>query len=738
MIYAIMVLGIAMLLFALIFIEKKFPKKIHKWIKIITFIFILTYAFRLLNFDKFDNIIGLQCDYMSKGMVAWMMLLKTMLPVATIVTAIEPFRTTYTTKNILRFFVPVVTLLNIIMYKQNLMMFFGTSNVSAFTLRGIFFATELIFMGGISAYYLYKFIINFEKSKRYLNPLKCILAILGLMIACLPVNFFQTLFGIFGEEALDFNFTHRAVIYLSFIIPLLIYFGFRRKSKEECKTLLIYLATSCLITFCYTIDINSLNYTNLPLHLCNTGVFLIFIAFVFNIKSIYYFTFFVNVIGALFAMFMPNYSGSLFIAENIRFWYNHMYVFFLPVLAMVLKVFPRPTFKMIKGAIGVFTIYFISMIIANAWINTFASVDYFFLQGDTISKHAQFLTDWKNLYIWKVVIRGVAYSTSWLFDIFVYVGYVFLMFIIWLVYDYLFKAQDHYTRLNELDKIDMLNIRQLKKRLNGDLTLPINIRGKNMINISHFTKIYAGSDKKAVDNFSLKVKNGQVFGFIGHNGAGKSTLIKSLVGIQSITGGKIEVCGYDITKQPLQAKLNIGYVSDNHAVYEKLTGREYLNYVADLYLVSKQDREERIERYSKMFHLENDLDREIKGYSHGMKQKLVVIASIIHNPKVWVLDEPLTGLDPVSSHQIKSLMRKMADEGHIVFFSSHVIEVLEKLCDRVAIIKQGKLVGEYSSEELKAKKMSLEDIYLDSADDVVEDDVKSLIVAGNKGSKESN
>ncbi|MBQ9786135.1 MAG: ABC transporter ATP-binding protein, partial [Clostridia bacterium] len=198
----------------------------------------------------------------------------------------------------------------------------------------------------------------------------------------------------------------------------------------------------------------------------------------------------------------------------------------------------------------------------------------------------------------------------------------------------------------------------------------------------------------------------------GHNGAGKSTLIKSIVGVQSITKGSITICGYSIEHQPLQAKLNIGYVSDNHAVYEKLTGRDYINFVADLYLVSKEDRDKRLEKYAKLFNLEKDIDRQIKGYSHGMKQKLVVIASIIHNPKVWVLDEPLTGLDPMSAHQIKSLMRDMADQGNIVFFSSHVIEVVEKICDKIAIIAKGKIKGVFNLKDLESNDISLEELYL--------------------------
>lgn len=233
-----------------------------------------------------------------------------------------------------------------------------------------------------------------------------------------------------------------------------------------------------------------------------------------------------------------------------------------------------------------------------------------------------------------------------------------------------------------------------------------------MIKIEHFTKKYAGSKKPSVEDFSLEIHDGEVFGFLGHNGAGKSTTIKSMVGIQSITSGNIIIDGYDVKKQPLEAKLRVGYVSDNHAVYEKLTGREYINYVADLYLVPQKERDERIKKYVEMFNLTDAIDREIKGYSHGMKQKIVVIASLIHNPKVWILDEPLTGLDPTSSFQIKECMRDHANNGNIVFFSSHVIEVVEKICDKICIIQKGKLVCVHAIKDLAAQGLTLEQLYM--------------------------
>ncbi|WP_045749975.1 ABC transporter ATP-binding protein [Acholeplasma oculi] len=233
-----------------------------------------------------------------------------------------------------------------------------------------------------------------------------------------------------------------------------------------------------------------------------------------------------------------------------------------------------------------------------------------------------------------------------------------------------------------------------------------------MIKISNFSKRYGKSNRFAVKNFSLEVGPGEIFGFLGHNGAGKSTTIKSMVGIQSITEGEIMIDGYSIKTQPIEAKLRMGYVSDNHAVYEKLTGREYIYYVSELYKVDKNIRDERFNKLVKELNLEHAIDQEVKSYSHGMKQKLVVIASLIHEPPVWILDEPLTGLDPTSAYQIKESMKEHARKGNIVFFSSHVIEVVEKICTKIAVINQGELIGVYEVEDLKKKGISLETLYM--------------------------
>ena len=239
-----------------------------------------------------------------------------------------------------------------------------------------------------------------------------------------------------------------------------------------------------------------------------------------------------------------------------------------------------------------------------------------------------------------------------------------------------------------------------------------------MLKISNLSKRYGNSTIKSVDNLSLELKPGEVFGFLGPNGAGKSTTIKSIVGILPFEEGKIEICGIDLRKDPIKAKRNIGYVPDNHAVFERLTGREYVNHIANLYDVPVKQMEEISEYYVKLFKLEHAFDNPIKSYSHGMKQKISVIAALVHKPKLWILDEPLTGLDPQSAYQLKQAMRKHAEEGNTVFFSSHILDVVENLCDRVCIIKKGELQGIYDLKELKSRGESLEELFMNAISDV--------------------
>jgi len=235
-----------------------------------------------------------------------------------------------------------------------------------------------------------------------------------------------------------------------------------------------------------------------------------------------------------------------------------------------------------------------------------------------------------------------------------------------------------------------------------------------MIQIENVTKVYSGK-VKAVDSISLTVNDGEIVGFIGPNGAGKTTTIKMMTGILSPDTGRVLLNGIDIEQDPIAAKRQFGLVTDNPDIFLRLKGIEYLNFMADIYDVSVTDRRERIQRLAETFEMSNALNDKILSYSHGMRQKIVVLGVLVHNPNVWILDEPLTGLDPQSAFALKEMMRKHAEDGKTVFFSTHVLEVAEKLCHKVAIIDKGKIFYFGTLEDLKKdhKDMSLEDIFLE-------------------------
>ena len=231
-----------------------------------------------------------------------------------------------------------------------------------------------------------------------------------------------------------------------------------------------------------------------------------------------------------------------------------------------------------------------------------------------------------------------------------------------------------------------------------------------MLRIEHLTKTFG--DKKAVDDLTLHIQPGEIYGFIGHNGAGKTTTIKACCGIQRQDSGEIFIDGISMRLDPIACKAKLAYIPDNPDLYEFMTGTQYLSFIADVFGVSAADRKARISRYADAFELTDDLPQSIAGYSHGMKQKLAVIAALLHNPRLIIMDEPFVGLDPKASHLLKQLMRQFCDEGGAIFFSTHVLEVAERLCDKVAIIKSGRLIRSGSMEEVKGD-TSLENVFLE-------------------------
>ena len=235
---------------------------------------------------------------------------------------------------------------------------------------------------------------------------------------------------------------------------------------------------------------------------------------------------------------------------------------------------------------------------------------------------------------------------------------------------------------------------------------------KAMLEIKHYSKSYSG-DKKAADDVSLTVESGDIYGFIGHNGAGKSTTIRAVVGVLDFNEGEIFIDSHSVKDEPMECKQVTAYIPDNPDLYENLTGIQYLNFIADVFGISAADRDESIKQYASAFEITDALGDLISSYSHGMKQKVAIISALIHKPKLLVLDEPFVGLDPKASFTLKEIMRKMCDEGTAVFFSTHVLDVAEKLCNKIAIIKHGKIIASGSMEELTGGH-SLEETFLEA------------------------
>lgn len=231
-----------------------------------------------------------------------------------------------------------------------------------------------------------------------------------------------------------------------------------------------------------------------------------------------------------------------------------------------------------------------------------------------------------------------------------------------------------------------------------------------MLKIDNLTKKYG--DKTAIERLTLHIQPGEIYGFIGHNGAGKTTTLKACCGIIDFDDGEIQIDGHSVKEDPVACKRKIAYIPDNPDLYEFMTGIQYLNFIGDIFEVPKKERKERIDRYAQIFEIEDDLAGGITSYSHGMKQKLAIISALIHEPKLIIMDEPFVGLDPKAAHQLKQIMREVCDQKRAIFFSTHVLEVAEKLCDKVAIIRSGNLVTAGTMEEVKGN-TTLEEVFLE-------------------------
>ena len=618
-------------------------------------------------------------------------------------------------------------------------MYMMMRGITTICLTYVLFGIE---MGALLGLLAMNWFINWKTKFYHPTIIKGLIAAVVILIFSVPTYLPASLFG-FGSPFLhvkELSFTHRMYIYCFILIPPLpLYFFLRNQSKAFIRYCLLAITSGVLIIFvAFTKYDAFFEPWRWPIHLCNTVLFVLPICFIFKPKRLFYFTYFINVFGALFAILMPNtdLEENLLDPDIWRFWYNHAIAFWMPLLAVALKVYEKPKLKQYFYSTIWFALYFMFTLVLNVVFSAYegvsfvflgkthiiGSTNFFFLNSDFIPEKLGSLGESVFDKIYTIPVKGAPRPFVFhpAFQIIYFISYFLLGFGMWFVYVLFFKISEEHYELH----IKLRAIRQdriaLESKLDGrSIEEPMDKNAGISYKLIDFSKKYAGRKVYAVEHANLEVHGGEIFGFLGPNGAGKSTIIKSTVGIQPISQGRIEICGYDCETQPIQAKSLIGFVPDHYALYEKLTAREYLNYIADIYKVNKEERDARIEKYTKLFELENAVDNKMKTYSHGMKQKVTIMAALIHDPKIWILDEPLTGLDPQSIYQVKQCMIEHAKKGNIVFFSSHIIDIVEKLCDRIAIIKKGHILCVRDTAEVEKEHGSLETYYLDMIGDTV-------------------
>ncbi len=702
-------------------------KRGDKLLKILSLCLFAVFALRFLSYRSGLDGVTLHVvtqessPILSKGRAILAFLVEWIsLPVA-ILLCLKAFYSIKTVDRLVLFLAPIYCVLAIVGMDELCIESFRVT-MDKPSLSGISFAVELGLCLFLTAFYWVKGIMTKEIPwfKEWKGVGFFALAILLIAVVSLPTYWYAFLFNLDRKTlsfAKDFKLYHRLFIYGAIVIPFAAYFALRKQDKRLIKFVLLYFSLVAMFSYSYAIQFSALfsDPGAWPLHLCNTAMFLVPLCLVFKLNKLFYFTYFINVFGALLAMFMPNYDNLelLLSARSMQFWYNHYCAFFMPLLLVALGIYERPTVKQFRYSIVGFCMYFALALLMNVICRGFGyDVDYFFLAGDHI---AGTLGRWaEDIYdkTWILTLGGKEFLFRPLYQVLFFGIYVIMGLGVWFVYEIGFSIAESSAALTAKRQKIKLDEYALSVAL-GDRSIeePMYETTEVKLALKHFSKKYATSKQYAVNDANLEVYGGEIFGFLGPNGAGKSTIIKSIVGIQPITEGGIEICGYDCEKQPVQAKRLIGYVPDHYALYEKLTGREYINYIADIYDVSQEDRTRRIERHIKMFELEGAIDNPIKTYSHGMKQKITIMAALVHNPKLWILDEPLTGLDPNSIHQVKECMKEHAAKGNIVFFSSHIIDVVERICNRITIIKKGKIMVTKTIEEVE-KECPLEEFYL--------------------------
>ena len=648
-----------------------------------------------------------------------------------VITVLIPFFGNFKiAKYIEKFVSPIILVFDIITIPNIVTSFAGHSG---FSVIGLLISLEIGLIGGklVFSFAFKDHDFHFEKSmiKEF------VVAILIMIFFSTPVFAPQAIFGNIkilesANGAVDFTTFHRFYIYITFGYLLFFTILLRHKKGEYARMVLLFVTMAAMIT--YSDQFSFLDFPHpwsWPLHICNTAMYILPIALATKSEKVFYFTFFINILGAFLAILMPSYSsGYHFLAYRpIQFWLNHVEAAMMPLVCVLTGVFNRPTKKQFFYSMVGFCGYYILAIVLNTILTAYhpiyvaktgfgygdnGVVDFFFINSDYVAKklHAEALL---TNFGFNFTLFGMECTMYPLYQLLYFLSFVALSIGMWFFYVYLFKAQDKLIEVDEkYRKVKFDELALLAKHNKKEVSECMSEISKNKLIISHFSKRYGDKAPFAVKDINFEAKGGEIIGFLGPNGAGKSTTIKAIVGIHLPTEGTIEINGYDIVTQPVQAKAQLGFVPDHYALYENLTGREYLNYIADLYDVSQKDRDEYLDEFLETLQMKNFIDNKMQTYSHGMKQKIAIAASLIHNPKLWILDEPLTGLDPVSIYQVKQCLKRHAEKGNIVFFSSHLIDIVEKLCDRIVIISDHKVQDIANVHELLKKKVNLEEYYM--------------------------
>lgn len=666
--------------------------------KILVVALVVAYIPRTITLDSFSTFWSHQLVFGSKQHDVLILLLRWAYYFSLPVFVISIFWNVTFFKKIITYISLPVSVLAII-FVSDLLFPLGFS-LEELGISGVFYVIE------ISLYFLFAlystFILKSELRVTWKSVLQKSWILLFMLLYMMP---FETLSRFFGTTDIEVGIMtpyHKYWFYLTMIILALIYIVLKRYSKRAILITLLYMSLGLAFQYMAYYRGRDFDLGSIPIQLCNLGSVITFFAVATKHRKLFYFTYLVNVMGALMTFVFPDVSGYLLAYYPLHFSFEHMFLLMIPILTVALGLMPRVRKSELKSALIAFSIYFVFTWVLGTVIRGYTdeTPNFFFLFDDYIAEILAFA------YKLRAVEVTIGDMVLWpLYQIGIGLGFLIAIWLLLLGYKWIYKTIDEIEML-----IDYRNNRRIEvRKMNQNKK---DIQEEVVLKIKNFSKKYDKSDVFAVEGLNLEVRAGEVFGFLGTNGAGKSTSIKSIVGILPITEGDIEVCGHSIKNAPIEAKSNIGYVPDNHAVYERLTGKEYINHIADLYGVPVKEREELFNRFVKMFNLDRSIDQQIKSYSHGMKQKVAVIAALIHRPKLWILDEPLTGLDPESTYEIKQYMREHTSNGNTVFFSSHILDVVEKLCDRVAIIKDGKVMGILDMNEIEKGKDSLEKIFL--------------------------